>query len=307
MTTVRSSRQQRRVWTRIFGWGLLLWVLSAVVTYATGNVLLVPTLVLLGSFLVPVTFVAWAFERGNAEEITAQLLFQMFVVGGVLGVLAASLAESYLLRPSWWMFFGVGFIEEAAKLLALAFCARHLRPRTLRAGAVLGATVGLGFAAFESAGYALVASFTVHGLSLVDLVSTELLRGLLTPFGHAVWTAITGALLFSGSRERYVVTGKLVAGFIGVSILHGLWDSMDDIAIMLTYVVSGTPWQYRMLELGYIPQPTPDQVRLFTLLSWAGLVGVALLGVLWLAQLLRGRVATQRPRAGHRRGAVGGA
>ena len=94
MTTVRRSRHRRGVWTRIFGWGLLLWVLSAVVTYATANVLLVPTLVLLGSFLVPVTFVAWAFERGRSDEITTQLLFQMFVVGGVLGVLAASLAES---------------------------------------------------------------------------------------------------------------------------------------------------------------------------------------------------------------------
>jgi protease PrsW len=57
MTTVRRSRRRRGVWTRIFGWGLLLWVLSVVVTYATANVLFVPTLVLLGSFLVPVTFV----------------------------------------------------------------------------------------------------------------------------------------------------------------------------------------------------------------------------------------------------------
>jgi hypothetical protein len=89
-----------------------------------------------------------------------------------------------------------------------------------------------------------------------------------------------------------VVTGRLVAGFIGVSILHGLWDSMDTIAMMLTYVLSGRPWQYRLLELGYLPEPTPDQVRLFTFLSWAGLVGVALLGVLWLARLLRGRAAT---------------
>jgi hypothetical protein len=33
-------------------------------------------------------------------------------------------------------------------------------------------------------------------------------------------------------------------------------------------------------------------VWLFTFLSWAGLVGVALVGVLWLARLLRGRVAS---------------
>ena len=85
MTTVRRSKHRRGIWTKIFGWGLLLWVLSAVVTYATANVLLVPTLVLLGSFLVPVTFAAWAFERGRSDEITTQLLFQTFVVGGVLG------------------------------------------------------------------------------------------------------------------------------------------------------------------------------------------------------------------------------
>jgi hypothetical protein len=67
---------------------------------------------------------------------------------------------------------------------------------------------------------------------------------------------------------------------------------MDNIAIMVTYALSGRPWQYRLLELGYIPEPTPDQVELFTVLSWAGLVGVALVGVLWLARLLRRPVAS---------------
>ena len=84
MTTVRRSKHRRGIWTKIFGWGLLLWALSAVVTYATANVLLVPTLVLLGSFLVPVTFAAWAFERGRSGEITTQLLFQTFVVGRIV-------------------------------------------------------------------------------------------------------------------------------------------------------------------------------------------------------------------------------
>lgn len=294
MVTVGRRSRRRGMWSQILGWGLALWVLSAVVTYATANVLLVPTLVLLGSFLVPVTFVTWAFERARTGEVTTEVLFRTFVIGGVLGVLAASLAESYLLRPSWWMFFGVGVIEEAAKLLALVLCARHLQTRRARDGALLGATVGLGFAAFESAGYALVASFTVHGLSLVDLVSTELLRGLLTPFGHGVWTAIAGALLFAGSdRTRFVVTGRLVAGFIGVSVLHGLWDSMDSIATILTYVLTGRPWQYRLLELGYIPEPTPGQATLFTVLSWAGLLCVAVVGLLALARLLRGGVAAR--------------
>lgn len=299
MTTLRL-REQRGVWLTILGWGLLLWVLAAVVTYLTANVILV----LLGSFLVPVSFVAWAYEQRHSGEITVELLFQTFLLGGVLGVLAASLVESYLLRPSPWMFFGVGFIEEAVKLAVLAFCARNLRVRSMRDGVILGATVGLGFAAFESAGYALVASFTIHGISLVDLVGTELLRGLPAPVGHGLWTGILGGVLFfAGSRDRFVVTGRLIAAFIGVSLLHGLWDSMSSIAVTATYVISGEPWQYRLLELGYIPEPTVEQARMFTLLTWLGLAGVSVLGLLWLGALLRRRAGDHATRghatAGH--------
>lgn len=55
--------------------------LAEVVTYLTGNPKLLPTLVLLGSFLVPVTFVAWAFERRDSGELTADLVFRTFLVG----------------------------------------------------------------------------------------------------------------------------------------------------------------------------------------------------------------------------------
>jgi RsiW-degrading membrane proteinase PrsW (M82 family) len=182
----------------------------------------------------------------------------------------------------------VGLIEEAAKLLGLAVCARHLRDRSARDGMVLGASVGFGFAAFESAGYALAASLTVHGVSLIDLVSTELLRGLLAPVGHGLWTAILGGILFSSSgSHRFVVSGRLVAALIGVSVLHGLWDSMDSTAVMVTYVLSGESWQYRLLELGYIPEPTPEQVRLFTTLTWVGLAAISVVGVAWLLRLRR--------------------
>ncbi len=59
----------------------------------------------------------------------------------------------------------------------------------------LGAAVGFGFAAFESAGYAFNALFTASGLSLPNLVETEVLRGVLAPLGHGLWTAIRRATL----------------------------------------------------------------------------------------------------------------
>jgi protease PrsW len=65
----------------------------------------------------------------------------------------------------------------------------------MREGIILGAIVGLGFTAPENAGYAFNAMFTVEGLSLRNLVQTEILRGVLTPLGHGVWTAILGGVL----------------------------------------------------------------------------------------------------------------
>jgi RsiW-degrading membrane proteinase PrsW (M82 family) len=286
--TDTRARAPRRLWLRMFLTGLVLWVLTVVVIFVTGNPNLVPTLVLLGSFLVPVSFVVWAFGRRHSGEVTAELLFSTFVTGGILGVLAASLLESYLLHPSPWLFLGVGLIEEAVKLLALAFLTRHLAHKYARDGMILGAAVGFGFAAFASAGYAFTALFTERGLSLMQLVQTELLRGLLAPVGHGLWTAILGGVLFSSSgREHFAVTWRLLWSYLGVSVLHALWDSMHSIALLLTLIFTGTPAQFQLLSRGYQPNPTPAQTELFTVLSWGGMIVISLIGIAWLLAVRR--------------------
>ncbi|GAA2855842.1 hypothetical protein Acy02nite_08650 [Actinoplanes cyaneus] len=287
---------RKRTWLRVFLTGLLLWVLTVVVTLFTGNPNLIPTLVLLGSFLVPVTFVLWAFGRRHTGEVTAELLFSTFVTGGILGVLAASLLETYLLHPSPVFFLGVGLIEEAAKLSALAFLTRRLSHKYAVDGLVLGASVGFGFAAFESAGYAFTALFTEQGLSLMQLVQTELLRGLLAPLGHGLWTAILGGVLFSASgRQHFALTRRLLFSYLGVAVLHALWDSMHSIALLVTLVLTGTPYQYSLLEKGYQPTPTADQTHLFTVLSWGGLILISLIALLWLRSVARHADREQRP------------
>jgi RsiW-degrading membrane proteinase PrsW (M82 family) len=288
ITDTRPGAPRRRTWLRMFLSGLLLWLLTVVVTFVTRNPNLVPTLVLLGSFLVPVSFVVWAFGRRHSGEVTAELLFSTFVSGGILGVLAASLLESYLLHPSPWLFLGVGLIEEAVKLLALAFLTRHLAHKYARDGMILGAAVGFGFAAFESAGYAFTALFTEQGLSLMQLVQTELLRGLLAPVGHGLWTAILGGVLFSSSgREHFAVTWRLLWSFLGVSVLHALWDSMHSIALLVTLILTGTPAQFQLLSRGYQPNPTSAQTDLFTVLTWGGMILISAIGILWLLAVRR--------------------
>jgi len=270
--------------------GLGLWVAAVAVTFVTQNVNLVPTIILLGSFLVPVTFVVYAFGRAD-QILTAQRILTAFIYGGVLGVLGASVLEAEFLRqPSIPSYLGVGLIEEAVKLAALWLLARRLPRYTMRDGIVLGATVGFGFAALESAGYAFDALFTTSGLSLPNLVETELLRGILTPVGHGLWTAILGGALFAaaargGGRPR--PTAALLGWYLLVAVLHGLWDAAQPIAVWLTLLLAGTQVQWELLRIGQVPAVTQTQVHLFTALYWALLLLDALIGLLVLRRRWR--------------------
>ena len=57
--------------------------------------------------------------------------------------------------------------------------------------------------------------------------------------------------------------------------------------LIVTYLLTGTSWQLHLLTYGYLPSPTPSQVHLFSALSNAMLIVVALLGVLSLFVIWR--------------------
>jgi hypothetical protein len=146
----RARARDGRQWLRVFLGGLLLWVATVAVTFWTANANLVPTIILLGSFLVPATFVVYALEHHADQVLTGQRIFTTLLYGGVLGVLGASVLEAeFLKEPSLGTYIGVGLIEEAAKLAALWVVAWRLPRYTMREGIILGAVVGLGFAALE--------------------------------------------------------------------------------------------------------------------------------------------------------------
>jgi RsiW-degrading membrane proteinase PrsW (M82 family) len=277
------------LWKRCLGGGLALWALTVVVTYATENTTLLPTLILLGSFLVPVAFVLWAYER-HGRDLGVSAILGCFLTGGTLGVLGASVMEYYLVHPSWVMFVSVGLIEEAVKLGALMFVLRRLPGiRGIRAGLVLGAAVGFGFAALESAGYAFNATASTEGIDLRALIETEILRGVPAPFGHGLWTAIAGGVLLSCRRPngRFRLTAPVLGTYLGVALLHALWDSTHGIAIWLVAHLAGTGLDRQLFAEGYIPRPTTAQEHLFTLFSVGLLVLVSLLGIAWVCSLAR--------------------
>jgi RsiW-degrading membrane proteinase PrsW (M82 family) len=280
LTEVTGPARRHWPWLSFFFTGLVLWVASIVITALTGNTNLIPTVVLLGSFLVPITAVVWNFDHEATANLSIERVFYAFVVGGVLGVLASSLLEALLVQDGAFQYLVVGLIEEFAKLVALVLVASRLAQYNTRDGIVLGAAVGFGFAALESAGYAFNSLFTANGVSLGSLVFTEVLRGLLAPLGHGLWTAIVGGVLFHAAQrnQRLRITGSVIGTYLLVSVLHGLWDSMRGIAILITALLTATPSQIFQVEHGMQPAVSTFQIVLFLIFQLGGMVVISVIG-----------------------------
>lgn len=118
------------------------------------------------------------------------------------------------------------FVEEAAKglgLLLIFLMARRTFDGPID-GIVYGALVGAGFAFTENIQYFAVSLIEGGG---VQLTFTFVLRGLLSPFAHAMFTSLTGfAIGLAARRGASVgrVLGYGALGLLGAVVLHGFWN-----------------------------------------------------------------------------------
>jgi protease PrsW len=236
---IKNEPRHAGSWWRVLLTGLLFYFIGLVVMVLTGNPNLFPTVVMLGSFMVPATYVAFFYDRRHMSKLSLPTTALSFFYGGVLGVFAASLLEPlFISNLDFGSAFIVGLIEEFAKILGILVIARRWRHDSMVDGVILGAAAGMGFAALESTGYAFTA-FLASGGSLSVTVGVTLLRGLLAPLGHGIWTAILAAVLFRESKNgHFRINRQVIGAYLTVVILHGLWDGLP--LLLSNLVSSGT-------------------------------------------------------------------
>jgi RsiW-degrading membrane proteinase PrsW (M82 family) len=219
--------RRRRYWWRVLSSSFGAYVLGIAILVLTGNPNLFPTVIMLGSFMVPVTYVVFFSERRaiHGSNITATAL--TFLYGGILGTFSAALLEPiFISKLDFQTAFIVGIIEEFTKILGVLAIARRRRHDSQLDGLILGAAAGMGFAAFESVGYAFSAFLRSSG-SFSIAVAVTMIRGILSPVGHGTWTAILCGVLFRESRSRrFRIDLKVVLAYVTVVVLHGLWDGL---------------------------------------------------------------------------------
>jgi RsiW-degrading membrane proteinase PrsW (M82 family) len=283
-------RLPKSLWKHVLVGGTVIWLFAALITGITQDDILAPTVILVGSFLVPVTVVAFVLSLRPEGYLTTPEVVFGFLAAGTVAVLTTALAEVYLLPEAAGTFIGVGVIEETGKglvLLAVAHTVHHREPRD---GMLLGAVVGAGFASFESAGYALHTMLQhLDEHTIADILETEAFRGVLAPFGHITWTALLGGALFASSRGgRFHLTTRLAVTFAGVIALHALWDQTTGWAIMLAQGVTGEGWALAWPNAqAWIILPSPEALVWFNVF-YNGLLAVnGLIGLTWVVRSWR--------------------
>ncbi|MEU4559400.1 PrsW family glutamic-type intramembrane protease [Actinoplanes sp. NPDC023936] len=283
----------KRTWFTVLVAGMFIWLLAAGVTAVVDDAILTPTLFLVGSFLIPVTVVTFALGRLDDCRIGLDVVLKGFLIAGTVGVLVSAVTEIYLLPTGSGPlgnavgFFGVGVIEELSKGAVLVAVAWPLRERTVRGGMVLGAVVGAGFAAFESAGYAFW-TYVQHADDHPELniLQVEVSRAMLAPFGHLTWTALLGGALFAAAAPRnggFRLTMRVGWTLLGIVTIHGIWDACYGWAIWLTQGLVGNGWVADWPD-GYYWESTPTRNELWIFQAFYSTTQIILsiIGLVWV-------------------------
>ncbi|WP_010631599.1 PrsW family glutamic-type intramembrane protease [Sporolactobacillus vineae] len=206
-------------------------------------------LILIGSFAVPIVLVVFFFETNVPGNISILRVGEMFLYGGVASIIVTLIlydfvpvnVSPYGIDPFTALM--IGIIEETGKLIIVIWFIKRMNTKFILNGLLIGAVIGAGFAAFESAGYVLstLDRFTLYQLARSDdFLYVILLRAWESIGTHAIWTGIAGAAIVKIKQARPFQSKLLFhAPFIKLFavpvILHALWDMslpvMDNVLI----------------------------------------------------------------------------
>ena len=171
------------IFARIAGLFILLYVglRFTMVEYPNPN--LIPAIMFVANFGVPFSVLVLLFEFNIRRDIPFYAVAKAFLLGGVLSLfIALLLFDNFGPEEVYW----AGPIEEPAKLLAAVLIASSFRNGRILTGTLIGCAIGAGFAAFESAGYAMgsfLGQLSAHAAELGVEVKDAMLS-LITEIGQ---------------------------------------------------------------------------------------------------------------------------
>jgi len=125
--------------------------------------------------------------------------------------------------------FGAPVVEETLKGLVLIglLWRRRAEFDGPTDGVIYAGMVGLGFAMVENVGYYINAVITPDRGGIALLGYTFVLRGLLSPLLHPIFTSMTGLGVAYAASRRHGGKWAVVAGLLAAMVLHGTWNGLS--------------------------------------------------------------------------------
>ena len=189
-----------------------------------GNTNMLPAYFILAAGTLPVAVLIFFWEMNIPRNIPIYEVILMLFAGGVLA-LCLALALDDLIPALASSAPCAAFIEEPAKILALALFLRKPGKKYILNGILIGAAVGAGFALFESAGYIMNCSQNIDQLR--DMALT---RGFANLGGHALYASIEGGALalvkgFGPLKSKHFFSGDFLKFAAAPIVCHFLNNS----------------------------------------------------------------------------------
>ena len=217
------------VYFKIFIFFLITYIATRIGYINYGNLNFLPAMIMLGAFAVPVAILIFFFEINLFKNIPFYKVMKYFILGGALSLLLAILYFDIITvgELDYMGALMVGLIEEAAKAVIVAlFLFKSKKSNYILDGLLIGAAVGAGFAAFETAGYILRYGLSGGDAAMIQIIK---LRGFLAPGGHVAWAAIEGAALmyvkgFEKLDKKHLNDKRFLLVCLISVVEHGIWD-----------------------------------------------------------------------------------
>jgi len=200
----------------------------------------------------PFWLLAFAFAWGALVAVLVSLF-----VNSAFGIVVAIGTGSPGLASIMSAVISAPVVEEASKgvglLVLLIFFRRYFDD--ILDGVVYGGVIALGFATVENVMYygeGLNRAYMEFGLTSQALMSFLLLftlRGIMSPFAHVTFTAMTGigCGISRESHNGFVKFIMPVLGYIAAVILHGIWNGLG---IIITVLIVGMGLEPTCSSLG---------------------------------------------------------
>ena len=180
----------------------------------------------------PKSLVFFAIAWGAIAAVGLTLLVDLglTILFGVRGEVAGAVVQAPIVEELWK---GVG-------VFLIFLIARRSFDGPID-GVVYGALVGAGFAFTENIQYFAISLIEGGGQ---QLTVTFILRAIMSPFAHAMFTSLTGLAIGLAAR-RGASTGAAIGfgllGMLGAMFLHGLWNGSSFANFFLLYFVLQVP------------------------------------------------------------------